>query len=263
MINININPVIFSLADLEIRWYGAIILIAIGIAYLLTRREFQKKGFPLSFLSDLTFWSVIGGTIGARLFHIFSMMDYYIANPLKVFAFQEGGLSIQGAVIGGFIAGYIVTRLKGFKFSSILDSATPGIIMGTALGRFACIINGDTWGTPTTMPWGFVYNHPDSLVPTKGIPLHPTPLYEMLWGFLIFSFLYPLRNRFKKPGVLFLIFLLLYFSGRFFIEFFRGDSHYIFGFRIAQLISLSVLFGAFIWLLFLLKNKPQKEVNYG
>jgi phosphatidylglycerol:prolipoprotein diacylglycerol transferase len=262
VINININPVIFSLAGLEIRWYGAIILIAIGIAYLLTRKEFQKRKLPLSFLSDLTFWSVIGGTIGARLFHIFSMMDYYIANPLKVFAFQEGGLSIQGAVIGGFIAGYVVTRLKGFKFLSILDSATPGIILGTALGRFACIINGDTWGTPTAMPWGFVYNHPNALIPIKGIPLHPTPLYEMLWGFLIFSFLYPLRTRFQKAGMLFAIFMILYFSGRFFIEFFRGDSHYIFGFRIAHIISLVVITGAILWF-FLLQNKKYKEVNYG
>ena len=139
------------------------------------------------------------------------------------------------------MAAFFVAYLRNFYFANIDDTVTPGLILGTALGRFACIINGDTWGSPTTIPWGFVYKHPKALVPLKGVALHPTPLYEMLWGVAIFSFLYPLRSRFRTPGVFFLLFVILYFSGRFFIEFFRGDSHYIYGIRIAQFISLAAV----------------------
>jgi phosphatidylglycerol:prolipoprotein diacylglycerol transferase len=89
------------------------------------------------------------------------------------------------------------------------------------VGRIGCIINGDAYGTPTSLPWAFVYTHPDAYAPVW-VPGHPSPVYEIIWDLLVFAVLWRLRGRLKPDGSLFLLYLSIYSFGRFFIEFTRG-----------------------------------------
>ncbi|MBI2953015.1 MAG: prolipoprotein diacylglyceryl transferase [Chloroflexi bacterium] len=238
MITIGMDPVIVSLGQFSIRWYSLMIAVAIVVGTLVALMETRRRGISDDDLYSFVTWAIIAGIVGARLFHVIDKLDYYLSNPGAMLAFQEGGLAIYGAIVGGLVAAFVFTRYRGIPFGQLADAAAPALILGQALGRIGCMINGDVFGKPADLPWAVAYTHPNSLAPQLGVPAHPAAAYELLWDLVVFGILWKLRTRNLAGGTLLVLYAGLYSIGRFFITFFREDTIVILGLSQAQVISL-------------------------
>jgi len=262
MITISIDPIIFSIGHFHLRWYSLILSIAILIGVWLTVREAGRKGFNPDVIFNSTVWIVIAGLIGARLFHVIDHWpDVFAADPIRSLYIWEGGLAIWGGVLGGLIAATILAKIKHWKLSRFLDTLVPGVVLAQAIGRFACIITGDSIGKVTSGPFGFAYTSPNAMVPELGVYYSPTPVFEILMNLTIFSLLWNLRKKNLQDGALTLIYLVLYSSIRFFIAFTSSYQIIALGLNQAQIISILVFLVSFPLLFFSFFKKQQVPLN--
>lgn len=239
MFTISIDPIIFNIGHFALRWYGIILLIAMGTGIWLTAREAERKSFKKDDIYDAAVWIIIGGLIGARLFHVLDHWSHeYAANPIRAFYIWEGGLAIWGALIGGLIVGALVARRRGWRFPKLLDAAAPGLVLAQAIGRTACVITGDAMGKPTNGPFGFAYTNPNVMVPKLGVYYTPMPVYEIVANLVIFTVLWQLRKRNWPDGRLFLIYLTLYSLERFFLAFTSSYRIIAFGLTQSQIVAV-------------------------
>jgi phosphatidylglycerol:prolipoprotein diacylglycerol transferase len=258
MITIGIDPIIFSIGHFMLRWYSLIVTFALVVGVWITWREAQRKGLAEKYFNEAVLWVIVGGLLGARLFHVIDHWpDEYALNPLRVLYIWEGGLAIWGAVIGGGIALALFAWRHRLHFGQLVDTATPGLVLGQALGRLACIITGDAMGRATTGPFGFAYTSPNAMVPQLGVYYTPTPVYEIIMNLGIFALVWKLRKKSLPDGALFLIYLVLYSAGRFIITFWSSYQIVAFGLNQAQLISLvGLIVGLPLLAIVLRRNRP-------
>ncbi len=235
MIDININPIAFF----NVRWYGIFIALAI-VAIILWTLWQVRKGAKISY--DTVFTAALVGIPSAivlsRLFHVIDLWEHYSQNPGQIIG--GGGLSAYGAILGAALGVWIYSRFSKLQFGYLADVVAPSIILAQAIGRVGCTINGCCYGTPTSLPWGIVYTHPNSLAPL-GITVHPTTVYELIYNVLVFGALVKLRGRFKPDGSLFLIYLSLYSLWRLSTDFMRVGTPFLFSLHQAQVIAIIVL----------------------
>jgi len=250
LITISIDPVAF----LNIRWYGIMIALAILVIvlWLLWR---VRRGAKLS-NNTILMAALVGipsGVVASKLLHVIDnivvaklhpelvvpggVVDY-IQHPGLIFS--AGGLTAYGAVLGAALGIWIYSRFSDFKFGYFADLVAPAIILAQAIGRVGCTINGCCYGIGTSLPWGVIYTHPNSLAPL-GVAIHPTQIYEILYNLLVFAVLIILRGWFKPEGSLFLIYLSLYSLWRVGMDFLRPGTPFLFGLHQAQIIAIVVL----------------------
>jgi phosphatidylglycerol:prolipoprotein diacylglycerol transferase len=246
MININIDPVAIRIGPIPIGWYGIMVVLAVLTIILWLVRE-VRRGADFIFDTVITA-AVVGipsGVVFSRLLHILDHWSYYSQHLNEMVGGE--GLTIWGAVLGGTLGMWIYSRFSRFKYSKFLDAIAPAVILGQAIGRIGCTINGCCNGLPTTLPWGIRYTNPasygyfDSIVLPGGVGLHPVVVYEMIYDLIIFGVLLKLRKRFKPDGALYAIYLSFYSVWRFVIDFLRPGVPLLFGLHEAQLISILVL----------------------
>ncbi len=259
MITVSIDPIIFGIGHFALRWYSLILMTAIAIGIWLTAREAERRGFKKEDIYDAAIWIIIGGILGARLFHVLDhWSDEYAANPIRALYIWEGGLAIWGAMAGGLLAGALIAWKRGWRFPRFLDAAAPGMVLAQAIGRIACVITGDAMGKPTSGPFGFAYTSPNAMVPKLGVYYTPMPVYELVVNLLIFAVLWQLRKRSWPDGRLFLVYLVLYSIERFFLGF--TSSYRILAFGLAQSQIIAAFgFAIGIGLLAFMSRKLSKE----
>lgn len=239
MLIISIDPIIFQIGHLAIRWYSLILLAAIAVGTWLTAREAERKGFKKDDIYDVALWIMVGGLIGARLFHVLDHWSHeYAANPIRALYIWEGGLAIWGAVVGGLIVAAALCWRRGWSFPKLLDAGAPGLVLAQAIGRIACVITGDAMGKPTTGPFGFAYTSPNAMVPQLGVYYTPMPVYELVVNLGIFALLWQLRKRNWQDGRLFLVYLVLYSLERFFLAFTSSYQILAFGLTQSQIVAV-------------------------
>jgi len=242
MITVNIDPVLLHMGHFALRWYGLIVAAAIAVGIAVALREAKRKGLSDSQFADAIPWVIVGGLLGARLFHVIDHWpDEYAVNPIRALYVWEGGLAIWGGVIGGLTALALFAWRRGLRLAVLLDTAVPGLVLGQAIGRIACVITGDAVGKATTGPFGLAYGNPGAMVPQLGVYYAPTPIYEILMNLTIFAIVWRLRKRSLPDGALFLVYLVLYSIGRFVITFWSAYKIIALGFNQAQWISLAGL----------------------
>lgn len=225
------HPILVEIGPLTLRWYGVMIATAIMVGVWLAGREGARKGFEREKIYDFAFYVILAGILGARLYFVlFSDLSYFLSHPVKIVAFWEGGLAIHGAVIAGIVVAIWFTFKEKIPFWRWADTLAPSLILGQAIGRIGCFLNGDAHGIPTTLPWGLVYS-PESPAGQMfpGQPLHPTQLYELGFNLVIFAVLWKLRKRHFFDGFIFLLYVILYSSIRIFVEHFGADQLTYFG----------------------------------
>ncbi|MBI4186358.1 MAG: prolipoprotein diacylglyceryl transferase [Chloroflexi bacterium] len=258
---INIDPIIFHIGGYELRWYTLAIMSAIVAAVLITARQARRKGIATEEIYSLALWVVVAGVLGARLFHVIDKLSYYAANPLQIIQFQQGGLAIWGALAGGGVAVVVYAWARHLPLGKLVDALAPALLTAHIIGRFGCIVNGDAYGGVTSLPWAFIYIHPNASIPPSlfGLPTHPYPVYEMLWNAMSLLVIWQLGRHFKRDGLVFLSYLSLYSVGRFMLTFVRQEDITLWGFQQAQIIALLVLVGAVAGMLYLAKARREQR----
>jgi phosphatidylglycerol:prolipoprotein diacylglycerol transferase len=262
----NIDPVIFKIWKLQIRWYGIMYLIGFVIAFFVMRYLAIKKKVKLSGddLWDFIFYAMLGVIIGGRLgYCLFYAPGYYFLHPLKVLALWEGGMSFHGGFIGVFLGTIYYCWKKKVAFYDVADIAVAAAPLGIGLGRIGNFINGELYGRATDVPWCMIF-------PGGGpVCRHPSQLYESLTeGFLLFAILFFMNVRGARRGVPFWSFFLFYGLFRFINEFFRepdAQLGFIFGpFTMGQLLSSPMIVAGAVMVMYLLTRKaPEPPVKKG
>jgi len=240
-----------EIGPLRIYFYALAILTGIIVATVVTNIRLTRRGGEPWVTIDFAVWTVALGIIGARAYHVLTHPgDYFFegANLLKVFAINEGGIAIFGAMIGGAVGALIAARLTGIRFWSFADALVPGMLLAQAFGRLGNYFNQELFGTPTTAPWGLEIS-PGNLAIPIGLPqgtlYQPTFLYEILWNLLGLALLLTIE-RWLRPrwGMFFGMYLIWYGIGRAAIETIRLDpSEVVLGIRInvwAALLAILV-----------------------
>lgn len=251
------HPIISKLGPVTIYSYGTMIAIAFIIGIYVARIEAARKGIKPDLVYDLAFFLVIGALIGARVYYIsFFDPQTFVKSPLSVLKIWEGGLAIHGGILGGITAGILFARSRAVSFWKLADSIAPSLILGQAVGRIGCFLNGCCFGVPTESVFGAVF--PKGSLPDiayGGLAVHPTQLYELGLDLCGFFILWSFRRKIRFYGGLFLLYLMLYGVIRLMVSGLRGDSLYIWGsnINIAQAISIAVFIIALG--LFILKRK--------
>lgn len=236
---IDVDPVIVQVGHFALRWYGLFISVAIFVGFAVALREARRRGVAEDDVYGVGMWGIVGGFVGARLFHVIDHWSYYIDRPAAAFAIQDGGLAIYGAIIGGVVAGAIYARRRRISVPLMLDLVAPGLVLAQAVGRIGCLFNGDSLGPATNLPWGVVYLNPAAMAPSLGVAYHPVPAYEMVGDLLIFALLWRLRTRLKPEGALFLVYLALYSGLKFGVTFLRQEVLFLGVFQEAQVVSMA------------------------
>src|SRR5512134_3505477 len=249
MFTITLDPIIGHFGPFVLRWYGLILMTAIGIGVWLTAREAERKGMKNDDVYEASIYIILGGIIGARFFHVLDQWsNEFAANPIRALYIWEGGLAIWGAVAGGLVAAALICWKRGWRFPVLLDAAAPGLVLAQAIGRIACVITGDAMGKPTNGPFGFAYTNPNVMVPQLGVYYTPMPVYELVINLGLFAVLWQLRKRNWSDGRLFLVYLTLYSLERFFLAFTSSYRIIAFGLTQSQIVALFGLAIGLAWL---------------
>ncbi|WP_353853010.1 prolipoprotein diacylglyceryl transferase [Dehalobacter restrictus] len=251
------NPIVFNLGPIAIHWYGVLIAVAFGIGIILANSHAALRKIDTETLTNLLFIVIPAALIGARLYYVLFNLAYYTANPYEILAVWHGGLAIHGGIIGGFLAGYwYIRKEKNLNLWSAADVIAPSLILGQAIGRWGNFFNQEAHGGPVS--YEFISRFPHFIqqgMYIDGQYYHPTFLYESLWDSIVFFILFWLIRRKRLPdGVVVLIYFILYSVGRFLVEGLRTDSLMLGPFRIAQVVSIGVIFLSGIILYLKLRN---------
>jgi phosphatidylglycerol:prolipoprotein diacylglycerol transferase len=224
------HPVLIKIGSLTIYSWSFMVFLGILVGFGLARKQAIEESLDPSLIERWLIYLVLGGVVGGRILYVLLNPESYIHNPVEIFLLQRGGMAIHGAILGGAIAGYLFSRRQNISFGKLADITAPALVMGQAIGRLGCFLNGDSYGRVTTLPWAV--NFP-------GIfgARHPTQLYESFLDFLIFIFLWRTRKNIKFAGQLFLYYLILYSLARSFVEIFRESPHVWGPITLAQLAS--------------------------
>ena len=214
----NANPELFHLGAFAVRWYGLFFALLFTIGYWIARWEFRVEGKDLRSLDALLLYMVAGSIMGARLGHCFFYDPrFYLSHPLEILEVWHGGLASHGGAIGILVVLYFHTRRHPDQpYLWLLDRIVVPTALGGAIIRLANLFNSEIIGTPTHVPWAFVFLQVDR------VPRHPAQLYESIAYLLIFIGLLSVyrRLRSKTPrGLLLGLFLSTMFFARFLIEF--------------------------------------------
>lgn len=253
-----------QLGPLTLNYYGIIIMLGVIAAAVLSYIEAKRRQLDTDIVWDSLPWVVIGGVIGARIWHILtppaSMVEqgittwYYLTHPLEAIAIWRGGLGIPGAVAGGALALYIYSRKRGFSFLLWADIIVPGLALAQAIGRWGNYFNQEVYGSPSTLPWAITIDPQYRLPEFRGIATyHPLFLYESIFNLLNMGLLLWLNRKYShklKEGDVFLSYLITYPVFRFFLEFLRLDHSYVGGVNANQVFMLIIALlavGLIIW----------------
>lgn len=231
-------PYSFNLFGLEIYFYGVIIALGFILAALYCAKRAKEFGLSSDELYELVIWLIPTCIIGARLYYVLFKLDYFIANPDKIFALRDGGLAIYGGIIAGIIVGIIWCRAKKIRVFAVADLTAFGLLIGQSVGRWGNFINREAFGAQTE-----IFCRMGLTVPGfETLYVHPTFLYESLWNILglIVLHIWSKKGKRKYDGQIFWLYILWYGLGRAWIEGLRSDSLYIGStdIRVSQLLAI-------------------------
>jgi len=220
-----IDPIIFSIGPVALRWYGMMYLIAfLGAMFLANKAADKSAGqWTRDQVSDLLFYGFLGVILGGRIGYVlFYQWEYFLADPLYLFQIWQGGMSFHGGLLGVILAVYIFSRQSSKSFLSVGDFVAPLVPLGLGMGRLGNFINAELWGRQTDVPWAMVF-------PTDALqlPRHPSQLYEFfLEGVVLFIIMYIITRKPRTLGLASGSFLIGYGVFRTIVEFFREpDAH--------------------------------------
>lgn len=244
MIKINLDPNLVELGPLVIAWHGVFTAVGILLGAWIAARVIRGFGHSDDVVYNGLVWAVSGGVIGARVLYVVGNWSLFEENPLRLFAINEGGISVWGAVVGGIVGGTLYflrnRRNTTATLGQFADACAAALLLGMIFGRLGDVVNGEHWGTESNAPWSVAYTHPQTLA-ERGVSVHSAVTYEMIWNAGVLLLCLWLIRRTRVRGVAFWLFLVLYAIGRLWTHEFRKDNAVVWGLHEAQVISLVIL----------------------
>ncbi|MFA7245421.1 MAG: prolipoprotein diacylglyceryl transferase [Candidatus Magasanikbacteria bacterium] len=243
-----LNPILLNYGFITIRWYGLLLTLGIILSVLIYQKIFKEKSYSIELVYDLSIWLIIGGLIGARIGHIvFYNLDYFLANPKEIIMINHGGLASHGLTLGLLLTVFLYQKIKKIDIKKYLDLLIIPIPLLASFIRLGNYFNSEIVGKVTTVPWGIYFPKFDN---GEMILRHPSQMYESIIALLIFVTIYFVYKKYKNLPQYFIfnLFLLLYFSSRFLVEFFK-EKHNLFDFPLStgQLLSIPFILWAVYW----------------
>jgi len=252
------HPVLFEIDNVVVHTYGIMAAIGFLSAFILVKYLGIREGFEEELLSNLALLILVSAIIGARLFYVATEHEFYFKHPAEILKFWKGGLVFYGGFIAAFISAFIFLKRKSMSVTLTADVFAPAIALGHAFGRIGCFSAGCCYGKPSSGFFSVIFHDPYSLAPVN-IPIYPTQLYSSFVNFVIFLILVYFLKKRKYPGEVFSLYLILYGTARFLIEFLRGDDRGGFFFyntlSIAQIICIVSILAGFSLLYFIRSNR--------
>ena len=266
----NVDPELFSIGPLTVRWYGLLWAVGIWLALIIVQRIFKHEKHPEAWVDKLFIYTVLGTIVGARLGHCFfyewkelaepvtflgisfKYGNHYLTHPWELLYIWRGGLASHGGAIGILIAMYYYNKnvsKKGYIW--IFDRLVIGVALAGASIRLGNLMNSEIYGTATTLPWGFIFVRDGQTE-----PMHPTQIYEMIYCLVTFAvtyWLYYKKEAYKKTGLIFGVFLLGIFGTRFLLEFIKLNQE---AFESGMILNMGQILSVpfIIWGIWLIMN---------
>lgn len=266
----NVDPELFSIGPLTVRWYGLLWAVGIWLALIIVQRIFKHEKHPEAWVDKLFIYTVLGTIVGARLGHCFfyewkelaepvtflgisfKYGNHYLTHPWELLYIWRGGLASHGGAIGILIAMYFYNKnvsKKGFIW--IFDRLVIGVALAGAAIRLGNLMNSEIYGTATTLPWGFIFVRDGQTE-----PMHPTQIYEMIYCLVTFAvtyWLYYKKEAYKKTGLIFGVFLLGIFGTRFLLEFIKLNQE---AFESGMILNMGQILSVpfIVWGIWLIMN---------
>ena len=288
------KPTLFKIGNFELRIYSLMYILAFIIGIKIAEKDdvAKKRGIKdKKMIEDFAFFAMISGIIGARAYYVIMKFNEYASNPISILKVWEGGLAIHGGIIGGLIGSYLYAKKHKISLWTLTDIGVGPLLFGQFLGRFGNLANGEIHGVPTFTPWNVIFSGKfrewwtayqsmsldtqskfKELVPWglvfpqdspagmefPNYPLHPAMLYEAvlnLIGFILLWFYF--RKKEYNPGVLSMIYLIMYAIIRVFVSTFRVEDLIVpgLGIRAPYLISIVMIVMAVIGIKYFSKTK--------
>ena len=291
------RPTLFKIGNFELRIYSLMYILAFIIGIKIAEKDdvAKKRGIKdKKMIEDFAFFAMISGLVGARAYYVIMKFNEYAGDPISMLKVWEGGLAIHGGIIGGLIGSYLYAKKHKISLWTLTDMGVGPLLFGQFLGRFGNLANGEIHGVPTFTPWNVIFSGKftewwtayqamsleaqskvKELVP-RGLvfpqdspagmefpnnPLHPAMLYESalnLIGFILLWFYF--RKKEYNPGVLTMIYLIMYAIIRVFVSTFRVEDLIVpgIGIRAPYLISIIMVIAAVIGIKYFSKTKSDK-----
>lgn len=253
----SVNRVCFYLFQKPIYWYAIIIMTGFIVGLLVVCKDSPKRGYDKEIISDIAFWGLIFGIVGARIYYCVFDWESFDNNILNVFKIWEGGLAIYGGIIGALISTAVYCRIKKLSFLKICDICAPGLIIGQAIGRWGNFVNAEVFGKETDSVFRMTIN--------SGNGVHPLFLYESLWNLLGFILILIFRDKKKADGQVFFSYVLWYATGRLMLEGMRQKQYILYlidgKLGISQAVSAVCIILSILFIVWLPKRKKTLVEN--
>ncbi len=259
------DSVLIKIGGIEIMWYSVLLLVGIVLAIFLIIKEGKRFNINKDFLFNLSFWTVIFGFLGARIYFVLFNLNLYEGNWLDALKIWEGGLAIHGGIIAGLLTIFIYCKKYSVNVVKIIDLIVPALILAQGIGRWGNFFNKEAYGSVTTLKNLQGFNIPQFIIDgmyINGNYYHPTFFYESLWCILGFIILIIIRRiKYIKTGTLTALYLMWYGVGRFFIESLRTDSLMFGALKAAQIVSV-VMFIIGLGIIMIISRRTKFEGLY-
>lgn len=253
--------------DPTLHTYGVLLAIAFLAGLFVASRQARKAGLDAGRITDMGVWVLIAGLVGAKLLLWGVEWRFYWKNPAEIWTILQSGGVFYGGLVGGVAVAVWYARHYALPGWQTADVLAPGVVIGQAIGRLGCFAAGCCYGRPAQVPWAVTFTDVYA-ARTVGTPLdtalHPTQVYESLATFLIFLVLVWMAARKRFHGQVVLVYVALYSTARFVIEFFRGDPRgSVLGgvLSTSQLIALLLLVGVGLTLPYVMKSQRVRPAS--
>lgn len=212
------HPVLFEIFGFKVHSFGVLMLVAFASALWFARTRARRFGFEPDEVSDIAFWALIAGVLGARVGFIVQEIPFYSQHPEKLLTLQFEGLTSFGGLVFGFLAIVVGCRKRKKSVLAFLDLAGGPMIVGHAIGRVGCLLNGCCYGGACDLPWAV------SVAERPGLLFHPAQIYDSLMNLVGLALLLAVERRGIVRGRSFGVFLVVHGLARFFYEFWRAGT---------------------------------------
>ncbi|MGQ9497380.1 MAG: prolipoprotein diacylglyceryl transferase [Desulfotomaculales bacterium] len=231
------HPELIHIGAVSIHSYGVMLALAVAAGILVARREAARHGYDPDAVLEMSVYLIVAGLFGSRILYVLLHWRNFAGDPLAVLRVWEPGLSYYGAIGAGTLVAVWFARRRGWTFPRLGDVLALAAAAGYPIARVGCYLNGCCYGKPATVPWAVAF-------PFDGVPRHPTQLYSLGFGLIIFGILWWRRRADVRPGHLMWLYFLLYAGYRFILDFWRVAPPGVDGLTLTQVAALPIMLGA-------------------